>query len=207
MLRELGGICGNVFKLDGAVKKTTIKNCYNLGEVSSNTSGTNDANLGGIVGGLLADAEVKYCYNLGPIKKTGGGNHVGGLIGYCSNAAVIGACWNSGNVSSSYYFVGGLCGRIDDASIAYCYINRAAVVQINGIAVTAQIGTDWPKSSSYGRLLGYAKSTNCYSNLGEVNSEEMPTVYDVLNEFGETDSTIWDKTNPNEPKLLWELQQ
>lgn len=69
MLRELGGICGNVFKLDGAVKKTTIKNCYNLGEVSSNTSGTNDANLGGIVGGLLADAEVKYCYNLDRLKR------------------------------------------------------------------------------------------------------------------------------------------
>lgn len=59
---------------------------------------------------------------------------------------------------------------------------------------------------NYGRLLGYGASSN-YSEIGEKEQSNMPTVYDVLNEFNSTDSIIWDKNNPNEPKLLWEIKK
>lgn len=206
-----GGICGRTGKVTGSTKNSTIQNCYNLGEISSNTGVSGQSgNFGGIIGQLAKDSEVKYCYNLGTIKHTGWAANVGGIAGICVETSKVSECYNIADVESQYYSVGGLCGALDSTTCSFqnCYISKNAIVKYKGIEIIIEIGIQNPIGNSYlGRLLGRSASANCYSNLGQKEASEMPTVYNVLNEFSEIDSEIWDKTEPNAPKLLWELEK
>lgn len=204
-----GGISGAIqMYKDGDGRRCLVKNCYNLGEVSSNTGKSGqEGRLGGIVGFISDANEVRNCYNLGIVKQTGWAANVGGIVGSCYDSTKVSECYNVANVESQYYSVGGLCGSLNSTTCNFqdCYISKEAIVRHKGKEITAEVGTKTSNGDvSFGRLLGRSVSKSCYSNLGQKEAEEMPTVYDVLNEFGETDSEIWDKTEPNAPKLLWE---
>lgn len=160
--------------------------------------------MGGIIGELSLGGSVKNCYNLSRIKRTGYGKQVGGIIGVCQNWTEVSECYNLGNVESDDYFLGGLCGLIESSSWVHnSYISETATVLYKDNEVTNEVGWwNFDSNAAYGRLLGYFRAG--YEELEQKQKKQMPTVYDVLNEFKSTDSTIWDKSNPNEPKLLWE---
>ena len=151
---------------------------------------------------------VKNCYNLNKIKRTITGKHVGGIIGLCQEYSEVSTCYNVGNIESDDSMLGGLCGLLNSPACYFhdSYISESVDVKYRDNLVDTEFG--WYMNSSteqaYGRLVGYYKAEYSYENIGQLEENQMPTVYDVLNEFKSTDSTIWDKSNPNEPKLLWE---
>ena len=94
---KVGGIMGSGGKI--------VSNCSNTGRLKG-------ANVGGIVGGVSA-AEISECFNEGDIKAS----RLGGGILSSSSKAMMGNCYNTGNVSaigdtSTYYpAAGGLLGN------------------------------------------------------------------------------------------------
>ena len=119
----VGGVVGN--------NHTVVKDCYNTGEVTS----TGDY-AGGVVGrntsfyedyspipnpppNVERKGEISTSYNTGAVS---GGSYVGGVAGY--NCVTIAQCFNTGSVTGSENYTGGVVGRnayyINDK---YDYIN------------------------------------------------------------------------------------
>ena len=211
---QIGGICGLVYDYaqnQENTDKLLVRNCYNNGEINSYSAATGlytYGTTGGIVGELGMGGSVKNCYNLNKIKRTIAGKHVGGIIGLCQEYSEVSTCYNVGNIESDDSMLGGLCGLLNSPACYFhdSYISESVDVKYRDNLVDTEFG--WYMNSSteqaYGRLVGYYKAEYSYENIGQLEENQMPTVYDVLNEFKSTDSTIWDKSNPNEPKLLWE---
>ncbi|MEE1218975.1 MAG: hypothetical protein U0L20_03530 [Ruminococcus sp.] len=103
--------------------------------------------VGGISGSEYS--EINYCYNAGTVK---GNNYIGGI---CPNGTVS-CSYNSGDISATGSYVGGICGQLpyDEFKISFCY-NKGSV-HGNGAYVGGICGS------------GYAES--CY-NIGTVKGE------------------------------------
>ncbi len=176
----------------GCNVNATVEKCYNVGEIQGK-----GASIGGIVGwnGVNTEGgEFRYCYNLGEVFNEGSGKFTGGISG--GTYAFIENCYNVGNVSSKAQFIGGILGG-GSKGIKSCYQLDTVTVNLNNSPVTRLYGG---AGNYYGKLTGEGSATDC----GLLMQEQMPTVYDVMNEFSEIDSKIWSNTNPNEPKLFWE---
>lgn len=125
---RLGGICGSAFKEvsecanrgdlsiyrkdDGHIggiigiggSNTKVKNCYNMGDITS----SQDSDNGGLIGSVTGDFYVGYSYNYGNVTK---GNHI---IGTHSDALnIVHFDWNStygiatpGNKSKNWKMTG-----------------------------------------------------------------------------------------------------
>ncbi len=150
-----GGICGDN-GLNGI-----IKDCNNVGKVSSEASSTPGINVGGVCG-INSSGTIENSSNTGEVSGT---YNVGGVCGYNlsgSRTATITSCYNEGKVSGTYN-VGGVCGYNQGkssviAEITNCY-NKGTVS-----------GTD-----NVGGVCGdnkwYATITECY-NEGKVSGTD-----------------------------------
>ncbi len=179
-------------------------NSYNKGTITaSRKSSTGAADIGGITGRLRLEAKVGYSYNLGDINNTADGQNTGGIVGYNIIAGTeekykIQYSYNSGNVTSKGYSVGGICGRQDrDRGTKDSYTSNTSTVKYNTSVATSNYGS---ASAFYGKIIG--QQLGLLSNVGIL--EEMPSVYYVVNSLNEGKSEYWSKENVNEPKLLWE---
>ena len=92
-----GGVVGCAYT------NSTVKNCYNTGNVSGN------GNVGGVVGYAYTNSTVKNCYNTGDV--LGSGN-AGGVVGCAYDESTVGNCYNTGDVSGSGR-AGGVVGYAD----------------------------------------------------------------------------------------------
>ncbi len=84
----LGGFVGY------ATASVTIKNCYNEGEITTETSWPHSNIVGGIVGHLGTGGEVSYCYNKG---KVVGSDNIGGIVGI--NNGTVSYCYQDGELN------------------------------------------------------------------------------------------------------------
>ena len=164
-IEKIGGICGNIdFGSDakfincynaGYVEAfdnyaggitgfgylSTIRNCYNIGNVTSGYY------AGGIAGSGQGGHTIEYCYNgEGGIVK---GGAAGGIVG---DNGLIENCYNAGTVEGTddSFSVGGISGS--SATITNCY----------------NIGKITGTSENVGGIVGfYGKAANCY-NIGKI---------------------------------------
>ena len=174
----VGGVVGN--------NHTVVKDCYNTGEVTS----TGDY-AGGVVGrntsfyedyspipnpppNVECKGEISTSYNTGAVS---GGSYVGGVAGY--NCVTIAQCFNTGSVTGSENYTGGVVGRnayyINDK---YDYINvvkKYAGETQNTYNAGAVTGVDYVGGvvgeQQGGEVEGQKKGTCAYShNYGNVSS-------------------------------------
>lgn len=161
-----GGIVGAG---DGTI---VITNCYNMCNISSNSS-VATAYSGGIIG-YASSATITNCYNKGDVSvyywtsaSTGSSVNSGGVLGFADSSTTISDCYNMGNVSSicsslawDYARSGGILGCATLANITNCYN-------------TGNISTESPEYSYCGGVFGHSSNsvniTNCY-NSGSVSS-------------------------------------
>ena len=150
--------------LFGRITDSTVKQCYNTGNVTCTGSYSNDDHgVGGLAGATYNAAIFESCYNTGAVN--GGSNqNIGGLVGFFSYASgstnhYIKNSHNTGSVTGGKN-TGGLCGSYEAKGVSEnCY---------NTGAVTGGQNT--------GGLVGYHQSTgsgigvikNCY-NIGSVS--------------------------------------
>lgn len=87
----LGGFVGY------ATASVTIKNCYNGGEITTETKWENSNIVGGIVGHLETGGQVSYCYNIG---KVVGSDNIGGIAGI--NNGTVSYCYQDGELNDLY---------------------------------------------------------------------------------------------------------
>lgn len=87
----LGGFVGY------ATASVTIKNCYNGGEITTETKWENSNIVGGIVGHLGTGGQVSYCYNIG---KVVGSDNIGGIVGI--NNGTVSFCYQGGGLNDLY---------------------------------------------------------------------------------------------------------
>ena len=120
---DVGGICGN----NGG--NGIIKNCNNIGKVSSEASCSQPIiYVGGVCGINSNSSTIENSSNTGEVS---GVVNVGGVCGYNHSGSTIESCHNTGNVSGTN-IVGGVCGKnaVDygnyTVTITNCY-NTGAV--------------------------------------------------------------------------------
>ena len=92
---HVGGVVGFLFN------NSIIQNCYNLSDISGNTS----KEVGGIVGSTNLNCEILNCYNKGNIKASTEENIntttcVGGIVGNLINGKIEN-CYNGGTIQTS----------------------------------------------------------------------------------------------------------
>lgn len=84
--------------ITGALYNGIVRNCFNLGNI---TSSGNNYNKGGIVGEGGSNATIQNCYNMGSIA---GYYQVGGIVGAIADnghKTVLANCYNIGKVTGS----------------------------------------------------------------------------------------------------------
>ncbi len=177
-----GGIVGQVYNTG------KITACYNTGAVNATTKGA--GGLAGLVGGTAKTkfATVEKSYNSGAIT---GAATTGGLVGLLDDYADLLNCYNSGSVTATGTYTGGLVGKIEafeynntdsnyPTNIKYCY-NKGAVkgtTYVGGIvgyivldnnhvtiAYSYNVGAVSSSSgaTSIGGIAGYAPTSQTYS--------------------------------------------
>lgn len=144
----VGGVAG---ASSGSEKLTTsIRRCYNLGKITSNTS-----DAGGVAGKIGSNVDVDSCYNVADVYAAT--NNAGGIT--ASNGLYLSNCWNSGNVTAGESHSGGICA-LGLGEIVNC---------VNLGNVTVEGNTD--KNMNAGGIIAKTRAilTNCY-NMGNVTA-------------------------------------
>ncbi|NLH01096.1 MAG: S8 family serine peptidase [Clostridiales bacterium] len=130
-----------------------IESCTNKADIS----GTSTA-IGGIAGYCETNSYIENCANFGNVV-TVGAQYVGGIVGQTLAKADICCCFNSGSVSGTKGYIGGIAGYALD-NVHNCYN-------------TGTVSTSDTKSKTIGGIAGYLMGTgnikNCYST-GMVNA-------------------------------------
>ena len=159
---------------------------------------------GGIVGNN--QSKIQYCYNLKDIENNSTKPMIGGIVGHSAKAredveCVIKNCYNTASITSSSNYIGGLAGNIQNNCIFNnCYILNSIKVKNKTDIITTQYGN---LSNNYtGRFIGNKDNSSTVIEIKELSSDEIPTVYEVMNKFSNEQSIIWSNDNPNQPSLL-----
>ncbi|MDD6447100.1 MAG: GLUG motif-containing protein [Ruminococcus sp.] len=188
-----------VLKADGTLNSGTFTDWTPIGNYDNKYIGTFDgqghtisglyfndtnANYVGLFGCLGTDGEIK---NVGVIDSYFRGySYVGGVCGE-NNSGTITGCYNTGTVSSSYNYAGGVCG-VNRNTITGCYntgsVNgRSRVGGVSGWNGTNNttntsgtmtgcynIGAVSSSNGFVGGVCGYNYTTitGCYTNKGDV---------------------------------------
>ncbi len=229
---NVGGICGDTMVEITKNKngKCVIQYSYNAGTIELKEVNSS-ASVGGIVGYLEGYSTVKNCYNKGNIIGNTG-IYIGGCVGHSraksytsiienkftteeNAAAQINYTCNIGAVSSNgINGVGGICGMNNQ----YCIVKNNYI--LNNLEIkkdTTRATKDVGETNDYlGKYVGRAYiNTKTYidangeiTNIAKIENETgdiTNTVYYIVNEMSSNNSEYWDKGNPTEPKLKWEL--
>ena len=173
-----GGIVGNAdagVSITGCVNKASFTGTKSTGGIAGVLGGSadhcvNQGTIGGTsnVAGIAAsatNASFAHNANLGAVS---GSSYVAGIVGYTSKATAIDSCTNSGNITVSGNYAGGIAGYAKEeysSHITACY-NTGTIA--GGKSVGGILGTT--NTSSVGTLNGVDTAyvvDHCY-NLGTV---------------------------------------
>ncbi|MDR3547725.1 MAG: DUF5011 domain-containing protein [Candidatus Pacebacteria bacterium] len=163
----------------------TIRNLHIAGSVSG---------TGGYVAGLVGNAQnsnIYYVSSSASVTETGGGDDVGGLVGYLSNGTLRDS-YATGDVyagasdnSSSGREVGGLVGMLQNAAIDRTYATGAVTgfVGVGGLVGSADNG------GSINDSLGLGTAAALVFSGGLVGSTQQETVAATLSNDGYANDT------------------
>ena len=130
-----------------------------------------------MIGNNTGDLNIKKSYNTGTVNGYKG-SAVGGIIGnayqYGGNTSLV-SCYNTGNISSDSYLVGGLIGVLnDDTTITACY-NRGNISSgengagglvgycIDDMSVTSCYSTGDVSANKYGNKIYGASNSSAFT--------------------------------------------
>ena len=140
-----GGICGD----NGG--NGIIKNCNNVGKVSSEASCSQPIIYVGGVSGINSSGTIENSSNTGEVS---GICNVGGVCGYNYGSSTIESCHNTGEVIGTEG-VGGVCGKVLLSKITNCYNTNTG--KVTG---SSYVGGVCGEIEVYG---GTATIENCYN--------------------------------------------
>jgi hypothetical protein len=152
----VGGIVGYAGRNDSSTKVySIISNCINNSNVEITGTGATAENAGGIAGVLTYGSLVTKCGNYGDVKTSGYSSssdktsRTGGIAGLLasSGANKVTYCYNLGNVTGAYKYIGGIVGWAN--------------------TTTASIENSYSKGTitgpgNIGGIIGYNKGTVSY---------------------------------------------
>ena len=139
-----GAICGTNWG--------TIENCYNLG---------GEITVAAVYGGGIAgqnEGIIRRCYHTGTVTSASGSS-IGGIAGYSNGGEII-DCYNTGDITGSWY-VGGICGQFSGGTIQNCY-GAGSATATPGYGSTAHLIAGV-------RLGAYTLQNTYYANTTENN--------------------------------------
>ena len=208
----VGGVVGN--------NHTSVEDCYNTGEVTS----TGDY-VGGLVGRNTYYYKNYYLFNLPDVERKGeistsyntgavsGGSYVGGVAGY--NCVTIAQCFNTGSVTGSENYTGGVVGCNDFVVIEKYNVpvfgnvvkKYAGEIQ-NTYNAGAVTGVDYV-GGVFGHLEANASANECYylntsaSSSGESDSATVTNVESkTLDQFASGEVAFL-LDEPNTTSQVW----
>ena len=114
---DVGGIVGNLYNHGSSTQHHKYINCYNYGNISSNSGSTDGVFVGGIVGREYGFAEFNGCRNYGTVNasSTSANSISGGICGWIEDdISSFADCINYGNVTAKNN-IGGILGEVSNA--------------------------------------------------------------------------------------------
>ena len=114
---DVGGIVGNLNSHGSSTQHHKYINCYNYGNISSNSGSTDGVFVGGIVGKEYGFAEFNGCRNYGTVNasNTSANSISGGICGWIEDdISSFADCINYGNVTAKNN-IGGILGEVSNA--------------------------------------------------------------------------------------------
>ncbi len=114
---DVGGIVGNLNSHGSSTQHHKYINCYNYGNISSNSGSTDGVFVGGIVGKEYGFAEFSGCRNYGTVNasNTSANSISGGICGWIEDdTSSFADCINYGNVTAKNN-IGGILGEVSKA--------------------------------------------------------------------------------------------
>ena len=114
---DVGGIVGNIYNHGSSTQHHKYINCYNYGNISSNSGSTDGVFVGGIVGKEYGFAEFNGCRNYGTVNasSTSANSISGGICGWIEDdTSSFADCINYGNVTAKNN-IGGILGEVSKA--------------------------------------------------------------------------------------------
>ena len=114
---DVGGIVGNIYNHGSSTQHHKYINCYNYGNISSNSGSTDGVFVGGIVGREYGFAEFNGCRNYGTVNasSTSANSISGGICGWIEDdISSFADCINYGNVTAKNN-IGGILGEVSNA--------------------------------------------------------------------------------------------
>ena len=114
---DVGGIVGNLYNHGSSTQHHKYINCYNYGNISSNSGSTDGVFVGGIVGKEYGFAEFNGCRNYGTVNasSTSANSISGGICGWIEDdISSFADCINYGNVTAKNN-IGGILGEVSNA--------------------------------------------------------------------------------------------
>lgn len=163
---HIGGIVGSLIHSDSS-SSIFVRNCANYGNVTQ-TGGSKNSYIGGIVGYIYQSSETKYihnCFNYGTITHSGSTSSVlnmGGIAGLSYYAQVQNSL-SAGKISSSSgtNYIGAIVGYSESGTELYsCYYTSDTNLNKlygGGTIVSTSGSTDSPLSAN-SALIGYLNS-------------------------------------------------
>lgn len=140
--------------LFGYVNGGTVRNLVVEGSI------TGSSNVAGIVG-YLNGGKISNCGNRATVK---GGSNVAGVAGYLNGTCTVSGCYNSGNITGTTGFIGGVTGQHWRAGeVINCYNSGT----VNGPATVGGIAGGHKKANA-------TVLTNCYNVGNVVNPNTSP---------------------------------
>ena len=200
----IGGLIGHT---NGS---TIIENCYTTGFITSTTTG--DSHTGGLIGHVYTGDVIKNCYSSCTV--TSAGNSVGGLVGRSYwGAMTIQNCYANGNVKGTNH-VGGLIGYASNAKVQNCFTTNLFITSTNGTSIGrigAYSGTYNNNYALYdmivtsnGNIVEITSGLN--TNSGDSNSLSSFTDFEFYkNEQNWYNNTAWSITAGTDGSKMWKI--
>lgn len=132
--------------IGGWMNGSTLKGCYNRGEISTHTG-----RMAGLVGGnFTGTATIEDCYNKGGLTGSGANlTAVGGVFATWSHAtAVLVNCYNSGVITATATNLGALVGQVNvGAKGVNCFYNNSGINGFGSNVAAVGITNSLPTST------------------------------------------------------------
>lgn len=167
-----GSVCGltNVGGIVG-LNQGRIENCENRCTVLSAQDAT-AMNIGGICGHNIGTIINSYNF----VRVSGSGANVGGIAGINAVDGKIEKCFNTGNVESKYYSVGGIAGN-NDAEISECFNNAS----VKGYSTIGGISGSCTATGIIENCYNTSVITASYNMAGGISGTSEGAIYNSYN--------------------------
>lgn len=192
------------FATGGLVGATTgglIENCRNDAQIVTDVDGV--MGVGGIVGALYGGT-ISGCINTSDISSV---NNIGGIAGFVDRQGIIGNCYNSGNISFSGFYAGGIAGYLSSGSCKNSYNTGKILSDFSGQAVIGTTDAGVTIENCYYLTISEG-ATDDNEGVTAKSEEEMKSAEFLTALDNGQDKWMADQNNINSgyPVLKWQVE-